>query len=169
MPSLKLTDLRTFLKNNKFSWSIPDNFKITSLVTYHLGGDPAQLLPANKAPKLDLKKIIDEKTGNPYLLERRKALGLIKTIPPKIKAGEVPATLNIKPDFLKEVTLPKLSASVDWRNRWGTNWITKPKDQGGCESCWVFSAVGVVESIVRIEHCVWSKRSEGDVHDGLGA
>ncbi|MEP6748722.1 MAG: C1 family peptidase [Bacteroidota bacterium] len=169
MASLKLTDLRTFLKNNKISWSIPDSFKISSLVTYHLGGDPAHLLPATKAPKLDLKKIIDGKTGNPYLLERRKALGFVKKAPLKVKKGDPPETLNIKPGFLNEVILPKLSVSVDWRNRWGTNWITKPKDQGGCESCWVFSAVGVVESMVRIEHCVWSKRSEGDVHDGLGA
>jgi hypothetical protein len=40
---------------------------------------------------------------------------------------------------------------------------------GPCESCWAFGATGVVEAMSRIEHDVWSLRSEGDVHDGMGA
>ncbi|KAK4039486.1 hypothetical protein C8A01DRAFT_36524 [Parachaetomium inaequale] len=59
--------------------------------------------------------------------------------------------------------------AVDWRNRDGLNYITTPQDQGVCNSCWAFAAAALIESMVRIEHGVWSKRSEADVHDGVGA
>ncbi|KAK4650980.1 hypothetical protein QC762_700920 [Podospora pseudocomata] len=58
---------------------------------------------------------------------------------------------------------------VDWRNRSGVNFITTPQDQGVCQSCWAFAVTALIESQVRIEHSVWSKRSEADVHDGIGA
>ncbi|GAB1320992.1 hypothetical protein MFIFM68171_11202 [Madurella fahalii] len=60
-------------------------------------------------------------------------------------------------------------SAVDWRNRSGVNYITTPQDQGGCQSCWAFAVAALIESMVRIEHGVWSKRSEADVHDGVGA
>ncbi|KAH6839508.1 hypothetical protein B0I37DRAFT_408920 [Chaetomium sp. MPI-CAGE-AT-0009] len=59
--------------------------------------------------------------------------------------------------------------AVDWRNRNGLNYITTAQDQGVCNSCWAFAAAALIESMVRIEHGVWSKRSEADVHDGVGA
>jgi C1A family cysteine protease len=62
-----------------------------------------------------------------------------------------------------------VATAVDWRVRWGWPWITTVQDQDGCESCWAFCATAVVESMARIEHFVWSKRSEGDVHDGMGS
>lgn len=58
-------------------------------------------------------------------------------------------------------------SSVDWRNRWGWPWLTNIKDQGGCGSCYSFSGTGLVEAMTRIEHCVWSLRSEGDVGDAI--
>ncbi|AEO57290.1 protease [Thermothelomyces thermophilus ATCC 42464] len=60
-------------------------------------------------------------------------------------------------------------ASVDWRNRDGQNYITTPQDQGACNSCWAFAVAALIESMMRIEHGVWGKRSEADVHDGVGA
>jgi hypothetical protein len=59
------------------------------------------------------------------------------------------------------------SSSVDWRNRFGWNWLTNIKDQGGCGSCYIFSAVGVFEAMLRIEHSTWCTRSEGDVGDSI--
>ncbi len=58
-------------------------------------------------------------------------------------------------------------SSVDWRNRWGWPWLTNIKDQNGCGSCYSFGGVGLVEAMTRIEHCVWSLRSEGDVGDAI--
>jgi hypothetical protein len=57
---------------------------------------------------------------------------------------------------------PPSSAGVDWRNRFGWNWITEIRDQDPCEHCWIYSAVALIEAMVRIEHCVWCTRSEGD-------
>ncbi|KAK0736469.1 hypothetical protein B0T21DRAFT_288015 [Apiosordaria backusii] len=73
------------------------------------------------------------------------------------------ATANIN-----SVSAP-LPPVVDWRNRSGINFITTPQDQGACQSCWAFAVTALIESQVRIEHSVWSKRSEADVHDGIGA
>lgn len=66
-------------------------------------------------------------------------------------------------------TASSLPVSVDWRNRAGLNYITTPQDQGVCNSCWTFAVTALIEAMVRIEHGVWSKRSEADLHDGVGA
>lgn len=58
-------------------------------------------------------------------------------------------------------------SAVDWRDRWGSPWLTNVKDQNGCGSCYSFGGVGLVEAMARIEHCVWSLRSEGDVGDAI--
>ncbi len=52
--------------------------------------------------------------------------------------------------------------TVDWRNRFGWSWITEIRDQDGCEHCWIYGSTALVEAMVRIEHCVWCTRSEGD-------
>jgi hypothetical protein len=59
-------------------------------------------------------------------------------------------------------------SSVDWRNRFGWNWISSVRNQGGCESCWAFGTAALYEAMVRIEQCMWCRRSEGDVRNGVG-
>ncbi len=40
--------------------------------------------------------------------------------------------------------------SLDWRSVNGSNWVTSPKYQGECGSCWSFSVVGALESLIHI-------------------
>ena len=47
-------------------------------------------------------------------------------------------------EIAEEIKL-NLPSTFDWRNKDGGNWLTPVKDQGGCGSCWAFSAVGIVE------------------------
>ncbi|MBU2520280.1 MAG: right-handed parallel beta-helix repeat-containing protein, partial [Nanoarchaeota archaeon] len=45
---------------------------------------------------------------------------------------------------------PRAPSSFDWRDVSGHNWLTSVQDQGGCGSCWAFSAVGVTEAMYNI-------------------
>jgi Papain family cysteine protease len=59
-------------------------------------------------------------------------------------------------------------SSLDWRARWGGNWITTVRDQNPCNACWAFAGVALVESMLKIEHAYWARLSEGDPHRGVG-
>ena len=43
-------------------------------------------------------------------------------------------------------------AALDWRNRFGGNWITTVRDQNPCNACWAFAGTALVESMLKIEH-----------------
>ncbi len=57
---------------------------------------------------------------------------------------------------------------VDWRDRFGWNWISSIRNQGGSQNCWAFAMTALYEAMVRIEHAVWCRRSEGDLARGTG-
>ncbi len=79
----------------------------------------------------------------------------------------IKATSSLKVATTAADSSPPLS--VDWRNRNGINYVTSPQNQGGCNSCWAFAVTALIESMIRIEHGIWAKRSEADLHDGVGA
>jgi hypothetical protein len=59
-------------------------------------------------------------------------------------------------------------AIVDWRNRFSANWITSVRSQGAAPNCWAFAMTALYEAMVRIEHGVWCRRSEGDLGRATG-
>src|SRR2546430_8531915 len=166
--------LREALAKGKYRWStlrLPDE---TPLPRYSLGGKSDGLLEAAKAPRVDVSKVVAAAPpANPLLLEH---LISLKILPPEA-APSGPVALPFLTPLSPGVLLPQppplagatRSQMVDWRNRWGIPWITHVRDQDGCEACWAFAATALVESMVRIGHHLWCVRSEGDVHDGIGA
>lgn len=58
--------------------------------------------------------------------------------------------------------------SVDWRNRWGANWVSSVRNQAGSVNCWAFAMTALYEAMVRIEHGDWCRRSEGEASRGPG-
>lgn len=167
MPSIK--DLKLTLKKNKATWSpnprLHDNQEIPQFRT---GGLKDKLQLPDKVPAIDFPKLFGLPPNNPFILERRIAQ---KIVPETLLGKEF--HVGSLPDLHMSGSEAPLGggtpASVDWRNRWGWPWITTIRDQDGCEACWCFTAVALVEAMVRIEHCVWPSISEGDVHKGMGS
>jgi hypothetical protein len=184
--TMKTGDLRQMLAKAKAKWTVNQKLKDDdALPIYPTGGDPKKAVKATSVSRIDITPYLKTVTSNPFLLQRRLDQGLLRLedLPLELRH---PIDLNAPPPVLKPAignhpvaSVEKkpiepaggagVSSSVDWRNRFGWPWLTRIKDQDPCESCWVFSAVGVVEAMVRIEHAIWSLRSEGDVHDGMGA
>jgi hypothetical protein len=158
---LKVKQLRDTLARTRARWFVKETLGDDDTVPLHpLGGRIEVTRRAEETPRLDLRRILIDPPSNPMLLQRRIAHSILEVAKPRFAQG-----------YLAAPTAPIAGvrpSSVDWRTRWGGAWITTVQDQNPCESCWAFCATAVVESMARIEHCVWSKRSEGDVHDGIG-
>ena len=163
----KAKELAKIIRDEKLPWIVNENYLPDDIIHLNALGivKPKGVKAAKDEKRTDLTLFINDQTKNPYLLERRKALGFI-TDKLKVKKGAIKPA--IPKAFKSELSSPASAPSVDWRMRWGTRWITLPKDQNPCESCWAFAAAGVVESMTRIEHFVWSLRSEGDLRDRMG-
>jgi C1A family cysteine protease len=164
---MRVEELRQILASQNASWKVNEQLSDADLIPLHPLGASVDTLPrAEQTTRLDLHSVLSHAPANPMLLERYVAYGLIS-------ADAAASLKNMRPVTSAIQAPPPVSGtvrakSIDWRNRWGWPWITSVQDQDPCESCWAFCATGVVESMVRIEHAVWSKRSEGDVHDGIG-
>jgi hypothetical protein len=171
-------ELRDRISTARLPWTVNPNLSADAPIPPHsLGADTSKLLKAINAPVLNLKQVLLP-TSNTFLLERRIELQLADpvTIISKPVVGPVEELRSEAPVVsfgtgAAAAPAPQagVAASVDWRVRWGWPWIATIQDQDGCESCWAFCATALVESMTRIEHFIWSKRSEGDIHDGMGA
>ena len=126
------------------AWSINPRLKDDdSVPLYSLGGDDFYHPNALDVAPLDMARLLDRPIGNPLLAARNQQL---RTMPVKLV----------------------FTLGVDWRNRWGGQWLTTIQNQNPCNNCWAFAATALVETMIRIEHGVWAKRSEGDMRDGWG-
>ena len=180
MPTnLTAGQLRTILTANKATWTIDERLKDSDLIPSHpTGADLTKVPKVSEVQRVDIGALLSLDTANSFLRQIRVNNGFLKST-------------TLHPEMLQRMAAPAsnpgiqafgsgssgaaaapafgVSAAIDWRTRFGWPWLTEIKDQKQCESCWVFSAVGVVEAMTRIEHSIWALRSEGDVHDGLGA
>jgi hypothetical protein len=162
--------LKTLIAAEELGWAPPSHRADDEpLPRFALGADPKGLALSEATPAIQFRDVIGP-GSNPALALRRIDYGLVK--PEEVLR-------HFKVDNLNELALPAggagedspsggAAAAVDWRNRWGVNWITSVRDQNPCNACWAFSGVALVEAMVRIEDATWTRLSEGDVHRGVG-
>ena len=162
-------DLKAILEANNASWRVNENLlHVTEPPKFRLGGLSEKFVPAREIRALDFKTLLAGPANNPFILDRRIAHGFIQAaaIRPELRVGSIQGLVAGEGAALAGGLALSI---VDWRNRWGWPWITTIRDQNGCEACWLFAAVALVEAMVRIEHCVWPWCSEGDAHKGMNA
>jgi len=59
------------------------------------------------------------------------------------------------PSFINDDTPKKIIVDLldnfNWMNHNGQDWTTPVKNQGNCGSCWIFAALGALESVIEIQ------------------
>jgi Papain family cysteine protease len=155
---IRIGELRRVLRETRASWQVAQHRRDDEpMPVFGLGASPEGLPRADQqAARLDFRELLRVPIANPFLKQRRAELGLAAESAQEATASEQPPPAG------------GVAASVDWRNRWGWPWITTVRDQNGCNACWAFTGTALVEAMTRIEHAVWTTRSEGDVHKGVG-
>jgi C1A family cysteine protease len=166
-------ELRATLVQSNANWTIDHRLNdIDVIKTHPTGGDLTKAQKITDVARIDIAPFLAAPTNNPFLLNLRLDRGFIKQsiVPAELvsRARAMASLARTAAPTPATTPVAGVATAVDWRNRFGWPWLTNIKDQDPCESCWCFSAVGVVEAMTRIEHAVWSLRSEGDVHDGMG-
>jgi hypothetical protein len=160
-------DLRKALAKAKASWAPPEHLEDGEKIPEYSLGIPEGFPKVDELKAVDIKKVLAQGPPNPLLAVPRARIGVLpkthlRQLDPHIRE-QVSPLLKLAPR-----ALPGRAAMVDWRNRYGTSWVDAVRDQNPCGNCWAFSVTGVIESMVRIDHCVWCVRSEGDLRDGMG-
>jgi hypothetical protein len=132
-----------------------------ALPSHGVGGSLEGVPRAEEVARVDFREVLVDRIDNPMLVRRRTELGLAPADTWALVTGSI-----------QEAAAPPaggaVAARVDWRSRWGWPWITTIRDQANCQACWAFAGTALVEAMTRIEHAVWTLRSEGDVHKGVG-
>jgi hypothetical protein len=166
-------ELRSELANEGLRWTVNPNFgDAVEIPRPALGADFTQWPRAADVPRVDVTGIVAAlPPTNTLLRSHLVARGLIEpltidsapvlgTLGPQARTGALMRRAG--PAFPMGGPMGGPPTSVDWRNRFGWPWITEIRDQDPCEHCWVYASIALVEAMVRIEHCVWCMRSEGD-------
>lgn len=167
-----IKELRDQLKENEARWAVNEkllnDFDIDKIRKYTTGGLTEKLIISKEIEPIDFKKLFAIQPNNPFILERRLAHDIVpeSLVKKELRLGSTP---ELQPGEGEVPLGGPAPVIVDWRNRFTWPWITSIRNQNGCEACWVFGSVALVEAMVRIEHCVWPWISEGDVHKGMGA
>jgi len=65
-----------------------------------------------------------------------------------IKKSEIP--LNPDETLEKPIVMDNLPDYFNWMDYEGKDWTTSAKDQSSCGSCWIFAALGALDSIINI-------------------
>jgi hypothetical protein len=166
MPLETYGDIRKAVTADKLDWTVNPQFTDETLIVRRsLGAVTENLVKAVDVPPVDVaEKVRQFLPANPFLLNELLSIGVITELPVELKIGSEPHE-TLTPLVGGTPHGPK--TVVDWRNRWGTSWVTGIRDQDPCEHCWTFAPVALVESMVRIEHSLWCIRSEGDVLGGM--
>jgi hypothetical protein len=157
--TMKVHEVRAMLDNDPdATWQIAENLRDSGNVPVRATGaiPPALTAQAAQVELIDLDAILNAEIDFDHpLAARRREFRLGSQL-----AGAAPPQAGFGP-------LGR-DGAVDWRNRFGTSWITSIRDQNPCGACVDFSTTALIEAMVRIEHCLWTTRSEGDLHDGAG-
>jgi hypothetical protein len=162
-------ELRARLAETDARWRVDPTLKDTDPIPqFRTGGiwteDPPR--PASLTPE-QLREIVSRPSANPFVVQRRCVQGFLdpRSIDPILRAPSIAGGAAGGPP---STPLPNPPPGVDWRNRFGWPWVTSVQQQL-CQDCWAFSAVALMEAMVRIEHCVWFKGAEGAIRWGWGS
>ncbi len=157
MASQTYGELRQQLLKDGIKWTVNPRFSDNTVIVRHALGALAEQMPkAAQLPRVDVPALV---RANPTTNSLLRAHLVQNKILPAL--GEFSGSANTASGSGGGGG-PGTSAAVDWRNRWGWSWITEIRDQDPCEHCWIYASTALVEAMVRIEHCVWCLRSEGD-------
>lgn len=154
-------ELRQQLKAEGLQWTVnPALADNQPIKRPPLGADVKQLALAKETPAVDVAALIKANpTTNTLLRAHLVTRGLLTEAAQAIGGSTQTAAA---PKAAGGAAGSNPPASVDWRNRWTWNFVTSIRDQDPCEHCWIYASTALVECMVRIEHCVWCDRSEGD-------
>jgi hypothetical protein len=166
-------ELRRLLDEQALGWQTRQDADQDTVPEWGLGASPEGLPHADETAALDLRELLDA-GPNPYLAVRRFERGIVtgeevRQVVPERTLRRLGFHDVLEAREAGEPPEAGAAKAVDWRNRWGQNWITSVRDQNPCNSCWAFTSVALVEAMMRIEHAMWTRLSEGDVHRGTGA
>ncbi|HYM55414.1 MAG TPA: C1 family peptidase, partial [Solirubrobacteraceae bacterium] len=166
-------ELRRELIREGITWTVNPNFgDDVTIPRFALGADLTDWPKAETVPRVDVPALVAAApTTNALLRNHLVERGLLEPLflgeqrlvgspGPTAKTGAIARTAGV--GGIAPSGGGSAPSMVDWRNRFGWSWITGIRDQDPCEHCWIYSATALVEAMVRIEHCVWCPRSEGD-------